>query len=387
MIRQRLGGSSVVCWLAIATAAVPAAASELYVRAGAEAGNGEQRSPYGTIGAALAAAQEGDTIRIAQGTYPEQIVVQKSRVKLKGGYDSNFERGRSPEKYETIVDGQNKFRPFQIGVDGAAVTKFLIDGLIITRGLADGAEGSDGKGGGILIVNGASGKITRCQLVDNRATDDGGAIENNGNGTLIVDRCLFRGNSARDDGGAIRLQGSQSNTTISNCVFVENAGLDKYVIQAKGDTKILNCTFVGNTSDSRGVIASRSKLSSTDAKVTIANCIFAANKSLDDDPLLFADDESVPIAATNCLFFNNETTGGLGESVRIGSNGHKEGDPLFVNAVAGDFRLSEGSPAIDGAAALDAIKKDFEGNPRSQGAGADIGAFESAPSPKVSEAR
>jgi parallel beta-helix repeat protein len=366
-----------ICGLACAMVAATCTAAELYVRAGDDAGAGDQKSPFNSINAAVAAAQEGDTILIAQGTYPEQIVLHKNHITLKGGYDSAFERGRNPLKYETIIDGQNKFRPLQIGGDGTAISKFHINGLTIMRGLAEGAESLEGKGGAILIAGDSSGKIVRCKFVDNWATDDGGAIEYSSSGTLKIDRCLFSGNSAHDDGGAIRLQGSRSTTTISNCVFVNNSGLDKYVVQAKGDTRILNCTFADNSSNARGIIASRSKAATTDATVTVTNCIFASNKSLDNDPLLFADDDCAPIVAAGCLFFDNQAAGGLGEDVQISSNGHREGDPQFADAAAGDFRLSEGSPAIDNALAIESVKKDFDGNRRPQGTAVDIGAFES----------
>jgi parallel beta-helix repeat protein len=50
-------------------------------------------------------------------------------------------------------------------------------------------------------------------------------------------------------------------------------------------------------------------------------------------------------------------------------------DPLFVNPAGGDYHLKEGSPAIDHAIAVGVID-DFDGIPRPQGLGFDMGAFE-----------
>jgi len=52
------------------------------------------------------------------------------------------------------------------------------------------------------------------------------------------------------------------------------------------------------------------------------------------------------------------------------------GDPKFVNPAGGDFHLREDSPAIDSGSSIDAPSDDFDGNPRPQGAGYDVGAFE-----------
>lgn len=51
-------------------------------------------------------------------------------------------------------------------------------------------------------------------------------------------------------------------------------------------------------------------------------------------------------------------------------------DPKFVNPAAGDFRLQNGSPAIDGGSSTNAPINDFSNKPRPQGNGYDIGAFE-----------
>jgi parallel beta-helix repeat protein len=51
-------------------------------------------------------------------------------------------------------------------------------------------------------------------------------------------------------------------------------------------------------------------------------------------------------------------------------------DPKFINAAGGDFRLLSSSPAIDLGSSINAPNTDFAGNPRPQGTGFDIGAYE-----------
>ncbi len=71
-------------------------------------------------------------------------------------------------------------------------------------------------------------------------------------------------------------------------------------------------------------------------------------------------------------------------------NNSKQGNPLFVNATGGDFRLAPGSPLIDAAplpsSLLSSIPTDFAGNARLQGNAFDIGAFESTGSVAVVQA-
>jgi len=51
-------------------------------------------------------------------------------------------------------------------------------------------------------------------------------------------------------------------------------------------------------------------------------------------------------------------------------------NPLFVNPASGDFHLQPNSPAIDAGVAVTIVTDDYDGNPRPQGAGYDIGAYE-----------
>src|SRR5262249_10384362 len=65
-------------------------------------------------------------------------------------------------------------------------------------------------------------------------------------------------------------------------------------------------------------------------------------------------------------------------------NTNRSINPLFVNAAAFDFALQAASPAIDAGMMLSAVPTDLVGIPRPQGAGYDIGAYESVADPPTS---
>jgi hypothetical protein len=67
-----------------------------------------------------------------------------------------------------------------------------------------------------------------------------------------------------------------------------------------------------------------------------------------------------------------------GEKI-VDEGGNQSAPPLFVDAANGDYREAAGSPTIDAGTNNLLGATDFEGNPRTVGAAADIGAFEFVP--------
>ncbi|HSD84488.1 MAG TPA: right-handed parallel beta-helix repeat-containing protein [Anaerolineae bacterium] len=61
-------------------------------------------------------------------------------------------------------------------------------------------------------------------------------------------------------------------------------------------------------------------------------------------------------------------------------------DQLFVNPVVNNYHLKTGSPALDRGTSLPDVPADLEGQPRPQGSGWDIGAFEFQPAIKLNGA-
>ena len=110
----------------------------------------------------------------------------------------------------------------------------------------------------------------------------------------------------------------------------------------------------------------------TEAVVVVHNTISGNSKGF----LLGTPDAFVH----NNIIFNN-TVNFTDEGTRTDANDNLFTNPSFANPNAGDFRLLQGSSAIDAGVALPDVKQDLEGNPRPIGTGWDIGAYEFTQAP------
>ncbi len=135
----------------------------------------------------------------------------------------------------------------------------------------------------------------------------------------------------------------------------------------------LNNVFFGNT-----VAVNRATV---DAQLT--NTVFAGNATTITSPLAFPINPNDSDA--NCGFFENTDLSnggvdtGLGDSLVVG-------DPLFVDTVAGDFHLREGSPFIDTGLGTDAVDNTTADIGAYGGQFADVRPFP-LPSPAASDTR
>lgn len=129
--------------------------------------------------------------------------------------------------------------------------------------------------------------------------------------------------------------------------------------------QILNNTFYNNGISWGGGI----EVENPDAKnVLIRNNIFSQNLSFQ---ILF--DGVPPESAT---VDHNLVDGFRNIPGEIYGNDSIVGDPQFTDPRGADFHLQGSSPAVDAGSSLDAPSFDFDGNPRPQGVGVDIGAYE-----------
>jgi parallel beta-helix repeat protein len=338
-----------------------------------------------TIQAGIDAAVPGDMVLVADGTYKgagnknldfkgKAITVQSQNGPAnciidcendgRGFYFNSGEGADSILSGFTITRGQPPFYPGGGGIYCGNASPKIKNCEIIGNSSTGG-----GAGGGIYLAYGSLAAIEDCTIANNSAYQ-GGGIYTSGNQTIL--NCTVSGNSASQGGGiywwgsspAIRnshvTMNSQgggiyciySTPTITNCVIDRNS--EGGILCDSSSPTIMNCTITGNTSGAGvgiyGYFGSPS----------VTNTILWMNSTAE----IFTSTSSNP-AVTYC-----DIQGGYpGE-------GNFHGDPLFVDAENGDYHLSVSSPCMYAGTSEGAPDTDIEGNPRPQGYGYDLGAYQ-----------
>lgn len=168
---------------------------------------------FETIASAVAAAAQGDTVRVAPGTYREQVALERS-INLVG-----------EDARRCTVKGAQ-------GENGGPVVTVTRRSRIAGLTIRDGETG-------ILVRAGASLEIEDCRIVGNAA--DGIGFERHFNTTLTMRRCLVTRN-----GDGVDLEATQGAILGSRFVGNRDDGLDY-----DGDAGVLvyDCTFSDNGDD------------------------------------------------------------------------------------------------------------------------------------------
>ena len=276
---------------------------------------------------AITAAQSGDTIEIASGTYlPSDGTTQppagpdrtltfslKSGVTIYGGFAGSADPfnpdARDTSAYETILSGDignsgdNTDNSYHVvtgsGVDATAI----LDGVTISDGNADAPAGTvatpfANTGGGMIVWYG-SPTISNCIFDNNSAYDGGGGLFADHASPTLVDCTLSNNTTTAGLGGGGGATFQNSTGTLVGCTFdsnTANQGGGIYLISSS--VVLSNGTFTANTASIGGAIVNQSSSS-----LTLANSEFTGNSA--DYGGALVDYASSSANLLNCKFLGN----------------------------------------------------------------------------------
>jgi len=389
---------------------------------------------FATIGDALAAAVDGQRIRVMSGTYMERLTIAKS-VNLEGGWDASF-TSRTPGG--SVIDAQRLGRAITI----LGVVSPTIDGFTITGGEATAESSGPHRGGGVYVEAGGT-LLTNNVITNNLATTHITAMGYGGgvcvdSGTVMIRANHIMNNVAGAGGDGTEAYGggvyALGTTTLTDNLLMSNearAGVRPYGYG--GGAYIVwgvvrNNRFISNTASNGGGIASvlnstfdrNLSLGSTGSNFlldaggswcrltnnllletkrsycigTYGNMEVVNNTIVGCDLGVYVPTSRSPSISNNVFFSNTIAISSVGTPLMDHNGFWMNGtdfsvdsgtptgthnvfaDPLFVNPAADNYHLRSTSPMIDVGIAVGAPAEDYDGDLRPQGAGFDVGADE-----------
>lgn len=303
---------------------------------GASASAGTIRVPQHqpTIGAAIVAASDGDTIEVAPGTYAENIDFLGKSVRVYAPSGA------------TIAGTGGAVVVFIRGEDA---TSELV-GFTITGGTGVDIGGVT-YGGGVYCLD-ASPTIVDCRFTDNTASEGGGVYAGGSLSEPEIRRCIFENNTA-DSGSAIHLEDCRSGL-VSRCTIRANhaTSVAAVMFHRVVDGRIEACTIEDNTA---GHAAGAIYLLRT--RVTVDGCTLARNTCSDRNGGA-ALIESAEVNFIDCAFHDNRA-GSFGGAVHAA-----EQSSVWFLSCEFTENVSSGGAAIyaDGCHTVESLDSTFERN-------------------------
>ena len=225
---------------------------------------------FPTIQAGLDAAQNGDTILLADGTY-----TGTGNTSLHwDGHDKHLVISSENGPAACVIDGQDLALIISLNMSGQNADDRIVGisfrhgqgpicggiyccgiGLSLENCLFEQCRSSStltGFGGALYCLD-ASLRMTDCAFVSNSSARDGGAVFSY-NGTLAIETCQFSGNTSAGNGGVLHSIDSTLNVTSS--IFLNNGGSGYWggIYTESSLTSVTNCEFDGNTAERGGAI-------------------------------------------------------------------------------------------------------------------------------------
>lgn len=367
---------------------LPACAAVVYVRTdGSDSNSGTSwELAKKTVQAGIDAAAAGDEVRVAGGTYVENITL-KEGVKLFGGFEGAGDV-RNPNVYTTTLDGNQ---------NGSVVTALsgitratVIDGFVITNGTGR-VSGSIRIGGGIYCV--LSYPVISNNVISGNTATNGGGMYLQGTSLPHVVRNQITQNTANANGGAICYSGTVTSSVIESNLICDNTavtGNGGGIYSATGFLTITGNIIARNSASRGGALwCGGVKLISNTLVLNVttdayydwctvrfgsqSGTVFANNIIAFSSSGVGITYEDAATIKGNCVYNPPDVGSGL---VYVSDTIIE--DPLFVDVTGGDFRMTAGSPCIDSGwnDAPGLLDTDLDGNQRIQEAFVDIGVYE-----------
>jgi len=308
----------------------PAAQSRLYVNHSATGlNNGSNwQNAFSDLHQALAVAQAGDAVWVAQGKYRpdtatnrDRSFVLKSGVRLFGSFEGSESSPsqRQIAAHSTILSGNigdpsdSTDNSYTILYMAYPDTSTLVDGLTMEHGYAKSDTNffnlSPVLSGGGVYVLGKNGKalpvFVNCIFRNNVAKSRGGAIfvhgQNSTGSTPIFRNCVFYNNKSLGSGGAIFISGGNNldrGIEFDHCRFELNtAGAFGGAISMEnafgGETlNFLSCTLTQGRANNSGGFLYMLKSGTNASKITLDSCEISKNESNFGVSVLYVESSS-----------------------------------------------------------------------------------------------
>lgn len=255
--------------------------------------DGSENHPYDSIQEAVTAAQNGDTVLIADGTYAgygnQEISFQGKPITIRSA------NGPS----QCIINCQFTGRGFYFIYESP---DSVLEGLTIADGLVYQGRGGgiaceqasptirhcvitdcrSPQGGGISCLFGSAPLIDQCVIQYNKAESDfGGGLYSDSTSSPVIRHSFIRNNTAQFSGGGIYSYGGYC--IIENSVFMDNAAIysDGGGACFEGFynfSMMTNCTLTYNAANYAG----GGIYCGYDTSVTVRNCIIYDNSGAYD---------------------------------------------------------------------------------------------------------
>jgi len=225
-------------------------------------------------------------------------------------------------------------------------------------------DGNAGGGGGISVVGGDGVQIRHNTIVGNDAytwSYSGGGVDVNSHSAadkVVIDSNWISTNDTRY-GGSV-LIGFSSHISVTNNIIAHNATDGLCINDSTTDIVATNNTIARNAGDG---------ITMKDARLELYNTIVVSNTYY-----------GVEVTGVWTLSqTRNDIWGNLLGNSNEDIFVYMQEDPLFFDASADIYALRPGSPCIDDGDPVNGSPTSYNGLPRPQGDGYDLGAYEMSP--------